>query len=99
MVCCVRGYHVYQEVWRAAVGEDLAYVTERPVTSEIATLLLSRKARDSGTRVLKKAGKDAGEKAGKKAGKKTPKCSAKAGNSSKRTRNACVYKTYVKITC
>ena len=27
MVCCVRGYHVhhvYQEVWWAAVGEDLA---------------------------------------------------------------------------
>ena len=24
MVCCVRGYRVYQEVWRAVVGEDLA---------------------------------------------------------------------------
>ena len=34
---------MYQEVWRAAVGEDLTYVTERPVTSEIVTLLLSRK--------------------------------------------------------
>ena len=21
MVCCVRGYHVYQEVWRAAVED------------------------------------------------------------------------------
>ena len=30
-------------MWWAAVGEDLTHVTERPVTSEIATLLLSRK--------------------------------------------------------
>ena len=24
--CCIRGYHVYQEVWTAAVGEELLLV-------------------------------------------------------------------------
>ena len=24
MPCCVRGYHVYQTIWVAAVGEELA---------------------------------------------------------------------------
>ena len=22
--CCVRGYHIYKDVWKAAVGEELA---------------------------------------------------------------------------
>ena len=26
--CCVRGYHVYQTVWRAAIGESLDCVRE-----------------------------------------------------------------------
>ena len=26
--CCIRGYHVYKEVWEASVGETLTYERE-----------------------------------------------------------------------
>ena len=26
--CCTRGYHIYKEVWGAAVGESLVYERE-----------------------------------------------------------------------
>ena len=26
--CCIRGYHVYKEVWEAVVGEALVYKRE-----------------------------------------------------------------------
>ena len=31
-VCCIRGYHVYKEVWEAAVGEELDIVRENRYT-------------------------------------------------------------------
>ena len=28
ITCCIRGYHVYKEIWEAAVGEELVCVRE-----------------------------------------------------------------------
>ena len=33
VVCCVRGYHVYKDVWAAAIGEVLACSRE-PTNAE-----------------------------------------------------------------
>ena len=33
--CCVRGYHVYQSVWLAVVGEQLACAREPTNTSDV----------------------------------------------------------------
>ena len=31
---CVRGYHIYQELWEAAIGEDLECQRERGNTAD-----------------------------------------------------------------
>ena len=36
-VCCICGYHVHQETWEAAVGEELV-VRENPTVLIMATL-------------------------------------------------------------
>ena len=28
MACCVRGYHIYKDIWAAAIGEVLVYSRE-----------------------------------------------------------------------
>ena len=38
MVCCVRGYHVYKDIWAAAIGEVLA--CSRELTNVTETVIV-----------------------------------------------------------
>ena len=44
MVCCVKGYHVYKDIWAAAIGEVLVCNRELTNVTEIVIVNLdSRK--------------------------------------------------------
>ena len=36
VACCVRGYHVYKDIWAAAIGEELVCIRE-PTNSRSGT--------------------------------------------------------------
>lgn len=41
-VSCVRGYHVYQDVWTAAIGEELVCQLERGNAHDIYAVAVKR---------------------------------------------------------
>ena len=50
--CCIRGYHVYKETWRAAIGEESLGSTATDHLRFLASQCLVRTARVTRTRVI-----------------------------------------------
>ena len=43
--CCIREYHIYKEVWEAAVGESLVWEREPKNTSDRYTVAVKKEGR------------------------------------------------------